>query len=134
MRVRRRRNHAEFFDKSIFLFSVKIFSDIVFCYIFMLNSCVTINHAQVIDLFFSPPYLQTIQTNCPWLLRYAKYYIRKYFYRKYKNTFIKTFSMNCPWLLRYVYVRLEGGGGGASRGRGGRLGGGGGGGARGGGD
>jgi len=25
---------------------------------------------EVIDLFFSPPYLQTIQTNCPWLLRY----------------------------------------------------------------
>jgi translation initiation factor 3 subunit E len=25
---------------------------------------------EVIDLFFAPPYLQTVQTNCPWLLRY----------------------------------------------------------------
>ena len=25
---------------------------------------------EVIDLFFSPPYLQTVQTNCPWMLRY----------------------------------------------------------------
>lgn len=25
---------------------------------------------EVIDLFFAPPYLQTVQTNCPWMLRY----------------------------------------------------------------